>query len=219
LYIGHYGVSYALRRLDPEAPLSHLFLAVQLADVAWSSLVLMGIEKVRIVPGFMEASALDLYFMPYTHSLVGALTWSLLTMLAYLLLRRGTLRARAKTALVMAVAVFSHWVLDLIVHGPDLGLLGDSHKVGLGLWNHPMATFGLEGLLLVGGLLAYRRTVKLTRGMVLYAISLVLVNAVNLFGLSHVQMPVQQFAVGALVSYLLFAVMAGRLEGPRLGAA
>lgn len=212
MYIGHYGVSYALKNVDREAPLSHLFIGVQLMDVVWSALVLLGVEKVRIVPGFMRASALDLYFMPYTHSLVGALLWSLLAFIAYLLLRKGTLQVRIKAALVMGASVFSHWLLDLIVHGPDLGLLGDSHKIGLGLWNHPLATFTLEALLLVGGILLYRRVTTVSRGMWVYGVGMMLFNGLNLLGQSTIQMDSRYFAVGALVSYLLFARIAGRLE-------
>lgn len=213
MYIGHYGVSYALKKVDREASLSHLFLGVQLLDVVWSILVLLGVEKVRIIPSFMKASALDLYFMPYTHSLEGALALSILAFIGYLMLRRGAPKARLKTALVMGFSVFSHWLLDLIVHGPDLGLVGDAHKVGLGLWNYPLATFGLEAFLLVGGLLIYGQVAKLTRGMWLYAGGLILINGLNLLGQARMQMPAQAFAVGALVSYLVFAVAAGRLEG------
>lgn len=212
MYIGHYGVSYALKKVDREAPLSHLFIGVQLMDVAWSVLVLLGIEKVKIVPGFMKASALNLYFMPFTHSLEGALGLSLLAFIAYLLLRKGALQARLKTALVMGFSVFSHWLLDVIVHGPDLGLLGDSHKIGLGLWNYPLATFGVETILLAGGLLVYSRVAKPTRGMWIYAAVMTLINGMNIFGQSTMQMPEQYFAVGALLSYVVFALIAGRLD-------
>jgi hypothetical protein len=212
VYIGHYGVSYALKKVDREAPLSHLFIGVQLMDVAWSALVLLGIEKVKIVPGFMKGSALNLYFMPYTHSLEGALGLSLLAFIAYLLLRKGAPQARLKTALVMGFSVFSHWLLDLIVHGPDLGLLGDAHKVGFGLWNYPLATFAVEALLLVGGILIYQRVAKPTRGMWVYAAGMILINGMNILGQSTMQMPAKYFAVGALVSYFAFALIAGRLD-------
>ena len=46
-------------------------------DLVWSVLVLLGIEKLRIVPGFTEANALDLYYMPYTHGLPGSIVLSL----------------------------------------------------------------------------------------------------------------------------------------------
>src|SRR5258706_173300 len=76
MFVGHYGVSFAAKKLEPELPLWLLFIAVQLLDVLWAPFVLLGVEKVRIVPGFTATNPLDLYYMPYTHGLVAALGWS-----------------------------------------------------------------------------------------------------------------------------------------------
>lgn len=118
---GHYGPSFAAKALDKERriPLWLLFLAVQFVDILWAIFVLLGIEKVRIVPGITAASPLDLYYMPYTHSLVGALGWSLLAFFACQMIPQ--LRG-VRTGCLVAGAVFSHWILDLIVHRPDLTL-------------------------------------------------------------------------------------------------
>ena len=105
-----------------------LFVAVQFLDFVWAILVLLGIEHVRIVPGFMAASALDLYDMPYTHSLIGALALSIVCGVLCNLVWK-------KSGLIVGLAVFSHWILDLVVHAPDLLVYG-SHKVGFGLWNY-----------------------------------------------------------------------------------
>ena len=70
MFVGHYGVSFAAKRLDKTIPLWVLFLAVQLLDVGWGILVPLGVEKVRIVPGITASNPLDLYYMPFTHSLV-----------------------------------------------------------------------------------------------------------------------------------------------------
>ena len=71
MVIGHYGVAFAAKpvgvRLEARAPLWVWFIASQWMEVVWSFLVLLGIERLRIVPGFTEANALDLYYMPYTH--------------------------------------------------------------------------------------------------------------------------------------------------------
>src|SRR5258705_493041 len=79
---GPYGVAFAAKPAAKSAtkpvPLWVMFNAVQWLDVVWSVLVLLGIEKLRIVPGFTQANALDLYYMPYTHSLAGAAALSLL---------------------------------------------------------------------------------------------------------------------------------------------
>src|ERR1700687_547968 len=76
MFIGHYGPSFAIKAIRPAIPLWPLFIAVQLVDVAWAVLVLLGMEKVRIVPGITASNPLDLYYMPYTHSLVAAALWA-----------------------------------------------------------------------------------------------------------------------------------------------
>src|SRR5258706_10947128 len=76
MFIGHYGVSFAAKRCTPRTSLGVLFLAVQLLDVLFTIFVLAGVEKLRIVPGFTQYNAYDLYYMPYSHSLAGALGWS-----------------------------------------------------------------------------------------------------------------------------------------------
>src|SRR3972149_6602439 len=119
MFIGHYGVSYAAQAVNKQIPLWLLFIAVQLVDVAWAILVPLGIEKLRIVPGITATNPLDLYYMPYTHSLVGAALWSLLAYGAYRLWAgQGNARPH-RAALIVALAVFSHWLLGLIVHRPD----------------------------------------------------------------------------------------------------
>jgi hypothetical protein len=76
MFIGHYGPSFAIKAIRPAIPLWLLFIAVQLVDVAWAVLVLLGMEKVRIVPGITASNPLDLYYMPYTHSLADSVLWS-----------------------------------------------------------------------------------------------------------------------------------------------
>src|SRR5437867_7897780 len=155
MFVGHYGVSFAAKRGDRSIPLWALFVAVQLLDVFWSMFVVFGVEKVRIVPGITASNPLDLYYMPYTHSLVAALLWSAVAFLGY---RSAAAQKSGAAALIVSAAVFSHWVLDLLVHRSDLPLYDDSAKVGLGLWNLPVLAFGLEILLLFGGMWLYFRT-------------------------------------------------------------
>ena len=126
MFVGHYGVSFAARRVGTQLRLWVWFIAVQWLDVVWSALVLLGIEKMRVVPGFTEANAYELYYMPYTHSLPGALVLSLVLGVIVAAVTPG---ARGKVVAWVAAAAFSHWVLDLIVHTPDLPLYDDSAKV------------------------------------------------------------------------------------------
>lgn len=159
MFVGHYGPSFLAKRADQTVPLWVLFLAVQMLDVFWGFFVLLGIEKVRIVPGFTETNALDLYYMPFTHSLPGALGWAVVAGIAYALLAKAPRRG-----LWVGAAVFSHWPLDLIVHRPDLALWDDAAKVGFGLWDHRLLTLALESALALGCLAAYmKRSRALTR--------------------------------------------------------
>ncbi len=146
MLIGHYAAAFAARRLAPSAPLPLLFVASQLVDIFWALFVLLGIEKVHVIPGFTASNPLDLYFMPYTHSLVATALWALLATLLYRCYANGTRPGRS--ALVVGMVVASHWFCDLLVHKPDLPLGLDGPRVGFGLWDHPYASTALElGLL------------------------------------------------------------------------
>src|SRR4029078_9236033 len=115
---------------------------------------LMGIEKLRIVPGFTEANAVDLYYMPYTHSLPGSIVLSLIFGGIVALFTTGN---RGATILLVAAPSFSHWVLDLVVHTPDLPLYDNAAKVGFGLWRHVAFSFPLELIVLGFCALLYAR--------------------------------------------------------------
>jgi hypothetical protein len=156
MFIGHYGPALAGKKLAMQVPLWLLFVAVQWLDFCWSALVLLGVEKVRIVPGFTQGSALDLYYMPFTHGLIGALVLSIVFGAA----GSAIVRTRRRAAFaVLAAAVFSHWLLDLIVHVPDLPLIGDRMKAGFGLWRWLWISLPLELVFLGLGAVVYVRTV------------------------------------------------------------
>jgi len=159
MFLGHYGVAFASKKAVPKVSLGTLLLASQLADLLWPIFLLVGLEHVRVAPGTTVVSPLDFYDYPITHSLVGALGWSLLFGLIYAAARRYP-----KGAWVLAAVVFSHWVLDLIVHRPDLPLIPGGTRVGLGLWNSLPGTLVVElGLYLVGIILYVRTTTALDR--------------------------------------------------------
>lgn len=156
MFIGHYGVSFAGKAAEKRLPLWLLFLAVQWLDVVWSVLVMLNVEKIRIVPGFTQSNDMDLYYMPYTHGLPGALA------LAAVFGAIAALFWRERRAAIWAVAagaVFSHWLLDLIVHVDDLPLWGDLFKVGFGLWRHVWLSLPLELATLLAGAALYARAV------------------------------------------------------------
>jgi hypothetical protein len=147
MFVGHYSAALAAKAAEPRAPLWALVAGCQLVDIGWSGLVMAGVEKMRIDPN-LPGSPLDLYFMPYTHSLPGALAWSA----GAFLLSRLLLRVPWRAAMFIGLAVFSHWILDFLVHRPDLALWWDGPKVGLGLWNFPLPEMALElGLVAMAG--------------------------------------------------------------------
>jgi hypothetical protein len=211
MFVGHYGVSFAAKRVAPTIPLWALFVAVQLLDVLWAPCILLGIEKVRIVPGITASNPLDLYYMPYTHSLLAALLWSTGAFFVYRQFAPRGLVERA--AFVVALAVLSHWILDLLVHRPDLPLYDNTAKVGLGLWNVPAIAFALEAALLFGGMWLYFGTGLVPRlRMVVFGLVMLAIQAHVFFG----PPPVSDRAAAwtALAVYALFAAIAARLERP-----
>ena len=144
MFIGHYGIAYVVKRKAGEIPLWLLFLSVQLMDMVAFALVLFGIEKASFQssdnPFFRNN--LDL---PYSHSLVGALMLSALMYMILIVLKRKS------WALIAALCVLSHWIIDLIVHTPDLSVLFGQIKVGLGLWSYPCLSFVLEVVMVLAG--------------------------------------------------------------------
>lgn len=152
MFIGHYGLAFGAKRLVPTVSLGALFLACQFADLLWPTLVLSGIERFTIVPGITRTAPFDFQYYPYSHSLLALAVWGVLVGLAYRLGRRSTWGA----ALVMCLLVLSHWVLDFIVHRPDLAIIpGQGPKVGLGLWNSLPGTLAAEYLLFAAGVWIY----------------------------------------------------------------
>ena len=215
MFIGHYGPALAAKPLEKRLPLWLLFLAVQWLDVVWSVLVMLRVEKLRIVKGFTEGSSLDLYYMPFTHGLLGALALSAaLGAIAAVFYRER----RTAIVLVVAGAVFSHWLLDLVVHVPDLPLLDDSFQVGLGLWRFLWISFPLEIALIVAGALFYARAVP-TRTrfgdayLWLFIAAMALVETYGTFGPEPAS-PVAE-AKTALVAYLVLASLAGAVDWAR----
>ncbi len=150
MFIGHFAVGLAAKRVAPRTSLGTLFAAAQLLDLIWPALVLAGVERVRVQPGNSAFTPLDFVSYPWTHSLLMALAWAVAFALAY--------RARtgfARGAWAVGALVLSHWALDFVSHRPDLPLAPGAPKVGLGLWNSVAATVVVEGTLFVVGVYLY----------------------------------------------------------------
>jgi hypothetical protein len=139
MFVGHYSAAMAAKAAEPRAPLWSYFIASQLLDVGWGAFVILGIEKVHVDPN-LPGSVFDLYYMPWTHSLLAAIVWSF----AGALLFKKLLRLPSRAAVFIGLVVFSHWFLDLVVHRPDLLLWPGGPKVGFGLWNYPVLEEAIE---------------------------------------------------------------------------
>jgi hypothetical protein len=183
MFIGHFAVGFGAKRLVPRVSLGTLFLASQFLDLLWPILILAGIEHVRIEPGITAMTPLDFYDYPISHSLLMVIVWGcLIGGLHYW--RKREMRA----ALILGGAVLSHWVLDFLVHGPDLPLApGWTVRVGLGLWNLPAAELLFEGLLYLGGIIIYLRATKaldrtgrIALGVLAFALAAIFI--MNIFG-------------------------------------
>ena len=216
MFLGHYGVAFALKRAEPKVSLGTLFLAVQLADVLWGIFLLIGWEQVRIDPTATANAQLEFVHYPISHSLLGSLAWALAAgALYYSWPTRDTSR-HWQAALLVAAGAASHWFLDVIVHFPDLPLGGDgSPQIGFGLWSNLPLTIALELLIFGAGIVIYvirrsnRHPVRPGRlvGLVLLLLAL--------YGASLVGPPppsVTAIAVTDLVGLLGLAALAGWVD-------
>ena len=153
MFLGHYGVALAAKRLAPRTCLGWLVAAAVALDLVWPLFLLLGIEHVRIAPGATVVTPLDFYDYPLTHSLAMVAVWSLLIGGLYYGIRRDR-----NGGLMVGALVLSHWVLDLLMHRPDLPLYPGGPMVGLGLWNSLPITVLLEYGFLAAGAAVYART-------------------------------------------------------------
>jgi hypothetical protein len=154
MFIGHYGVAYAAKAVAPKAPLAAYFLAVQVLDVLFSVFVLGGVEHLEIVHKYTAYNPYRLYDMPITHSLAGALGWAIAVGII-----AAIARLPRRESVWLGIAVFSHFLLDLPVHTPDLTIAGDhTARLGLGLWNNIPLVLALELVMLTGGWILFTRS-------------------------------------------------------------
>lgn len=168
MFIGHHAVAFAAKRYAPRTSLGLLFVGATLLDLLWPIFLLLGIEHVRILPQRATPFlGLEFVHYPWTHSLLMAAVWSA----AFALLYWSYSRYKAG-AVVLGLAVFSHWVLDWITHLPDLPLWPGGPKAGLGLWKSTGATIAIELLLFALGVFLYVRATRplRRRGTVILAV-------------------------------------------------
>jgi hypothetical protein len=157
MFIGHFALGYAAKRLVPQLSLAVLFAAALFADLLWPLLVALGIEHVRIAPGITASTPLEFISYPYSHSLIALVLWGALG--GWLCVRSAfAAPLQSRVFLVMLALVVSHWVLDFITHIPDLPLYPGGAVYGLGLWNSKLGTIVVESVMFAIGVWIYVRT-------------------------------------------------------------
>jgi len=158
MYLSHFAVGFASKRVAPAISLGTLFLACQLADVIWPTLVLLGIEHVAISPGITAVTPLDFQSYPYSHSLLALAVWAVLVASIYRIVRR---EGSPRSMVLLGVLVLSHWVLDVVSHRPDMPLApGVATRLGLELWRSVPATMAVEAGMLAAGVWLYVRATQ-----------------------------------------------------------
>jgi hypothetical protein len=202
---GHFGAALGLGGVERRLNLGHLTLAAMFLDILLWLLVLIGVENVNVPSNYQSVHYLTFDF-PYSHGLAAVSIWTLLACgLTLILTKRGS--HRLIFALVIATAVFSHWLLDFLVHVPEIPLAGEgSEKVGLSLWNHLPIALTLEGALTLVGLVVYliRRKLSRARGLLIASFTILLVG-MTIFGqvLSPPPPSIHQLAAFSLITNLL----------------
>jgi hypothetical protein len=156
MFIGHYAVGLASKNLAPRASLGALVAAPILLDLLWPIFLLVGWEHVSVEPNPNPFLRLAFDSYPISHGLVAVLGWAtLFAALYYGFTRYGV------GAIAIWIGVASHWLMDYIVHRPDLPLYaGGTRLFGLGLWNHRWDTIAMEAAFFAVGILVYLRQTK-----------------------------------------------------------
>jgi len=193
MFIGHFGLAFGAKKAAPSVSLAMLFVACQVADLLWPTLVLAGIERVEIRPGVTAMTPLNFISYPYSHSLVMLCVWGVALAAAYVALARAGLAA----AVTLALLVVSHWVLDVITHRPDMPVtLTGTTRVGLGLWNSIPGTIAVEVVMFAAGLELYlRAAAPRTRGRTIGLWALVAIMLIIYLGSAFGPLPPSVTAV------------------------
>ncbi len=219
MFVGHYAAAFALKTKEPNASLGMLFLATQFVDILYFPFTLLGLEKLEFVEGYTEVNNFQMEF-PFTHGLLGTLIWSFMIYALYYYGVKRKMKRRQQIAIVMALAVLSHWFIDLIAHSPDLPLIHGDPKFGFGLWYYKDLSFWVEGLLLLSGWIYYMYNTKSSNtGYRIFAITFILflifVNYLNYYVLPENE-DLLSLTVSALFSYFILAFLAHLMDRGRI---
>ena len=152
MFIGHFAVGIAGRRLTPRAGLGWWFASVAFLDIVWPVLLLLGLEHAELSGSANPFLTLKFTDYPLSHSLVAAVAWAAIFAGVYRLVK-----GRQDGALLLAVGVLSHWVLDVASHLPDMPVLPNGPYLGFGLWKSVAATVIVETAMFAAAIVYYAR--------------------------------------------------------------
>ena len=155
MFIGHSGLALAAKKPVPRVSLGTLLLAANFPDLLWPVFLAFGVEQVAIRPGMTAVNPLDFLSYPISHSLLADVGWASLAAAFYWFRTRD----RQASAWIGAL-VISHWFLDALSHIPDMPIYPGGPKVGLGLWNSPLSTVVVEGMIFGLGVGLYARNTR-----------------------------------------------------------
>ena len=215
---GHLGIALAASRVEPRIGLGVLAAASLLADLLLWTLVLAGVEAVTIPADFADARQPRFEF-PVSHGLAASSVWSVIAGALAAAFVDAAAAARRRIALVVAATVLSHWLVDALVHRPELPLAGSgSALVGAGLWDHLPVALGIEAAIVVAGMAAYfpARGMSPRRQAALAAL-IVLVTLVTVAGMTLAPPPPSAAAMAgsSLATLLVVCIAIGWLDRAR----
>ncbi|HET9909432.1 MAG TPA: hypothetical protein VFQ23_22485 [Anaerolineales bacterium] len=204
MFAGHLAVGLVLKKVERRISLAWLFFATLFHDLLLGVFTLLGLEKIIIPANYAQGHFLMFEF-PYSHSLAASVVWSLLGfLLTYALLAKWANKERMQAGLAIALSVFSHFVLDWLVHVPDLPLFGaDSPKLGLGLWENQPLALTLETALVAIGFIYYLTSIKPQSNLARYGLAslLLFTTGMTVMGMLFATTPPP--ASGAAMSWIL----------------
>jgi hypothetical protein len=217
MFAGHVGAALAIGSAERRINVGIFVFAAVLLDFVLWLLVLFGGESVLITAEFARTHQPEFVF-PYSHGLLASLLWSAVAALAILLWYPGLTRAKMRAGALVGAAVFSHWLLDALVHAPELPVAGtESMKMGLGLWQTMPLALAVEAAIALAGLWIFVAGASISRarqvGLWLFSL---LILAFTIVGMTVAPPPpsVTAMAATSLVTIVLVCVLAAWLGGP-----
>ncbi|MGK2960798.1 MAG: metal-dependent hydrolase [Gemmatimonadaceae bacterium] len=214
MFIGHFAVGFAGKKLAPQASLPALLLAGVLADLLGPLAAVVGAEQVRILPAGSAYPALEFVNIPWSHSLMMLTVWGLVLGAFF---RKGS--GGRRIGGVIALLVVSHWFLDWITHRPDMQLYPGGARYGLALWDNMPLSMAIEILIFMGGIALYvsaTRAKDATGRWALVALSGLLLVFFVFDSLQPVSPPsVVVFAISAVVATMIILLLAGWIDRHR----